>query len=153
MTEQSGSELHLWEMNTLWFIKPDNEFTSNNFFYKSWKEFVDVKPYKLWKPYVLSSWCWKKDIQYEQLLEAKSSCFKSEGHTHDVSTALRTNLSRYDKEIKIINPGESKEMLQIVFISPSRFRGMNRAEILITEDDEEAVKAWIKNHMPTFWKI
>lgn len=145
----SSENLHLWEMNTLWFVKNDNEFTSNNFFYKSWKEFVDVKPYKLWKPYVLSSWCWKKDVQYD---EVKPS-FKPEAHTYDVSHILRTNPSNYDKEIKIIQKGETKEMLQIVFISPSRFRGMNRAEIIITEDDEEAVKAWIKNHMPSFWKI
>lgn len=152
MIKQSIEEQHLWEMNTLWFVKADNEFTSNNFFYKSWKEFVDVKPYKLWKPYVLSSWCWKKDVQYEELLESKSS-FKNEGHTCDVSRTLRANFSSYDKDTKLIHPGETKEMLQIVFISPTRFRGMNRAEILITEEDEEAVKAWIKNHMPSFWKI
>lgn len=153
MSETNLTEQHLWEMNTLWFIKPDNEFTSNNFFYKSWKEFVDVKPYKLWKPYVLSSWCWKKDVQYDDLSQSKSISFKPEVHTYDVRNILRIHPSSYDKEIKGIQPGQSVEMLQIVFISPSRFQGMNRAEIIITEDDEPAVKAWIKSHMPSFWKI
>ena len=40
--------------------------------------------------------------------------------------------------------------LQLVFISPERFTGMNRTEIGVTEDDEPLVREWVKNHMPTF---
>jgi hypothetical protein len=53
------SGLHLWEIDTVWFMPHSNEYTCQTFVYKSWKDFLDCKPYKYWKPYVLSSWCWK----------------------------------------------------------------------------------------------
>jgi hypothetical protein len=99
------NDLHLWEMDTAWFKPQANEYMNQTFYYKSWKEFVECKPYRIWKPYVLSSWCWKE------------------------------------------------HMLQLVFISPERFIGMNRAEIQVKEEDELAVREWIKNHMPNFWKL
>jgi hypothetical protein len=95
----------LWEMDTAWFQPQPNEFMTHTFTYRSWKEFVDCKPYRLWKPYVLSSWCWKSNT------------------------------------------------LQLVFISPERFIGMNRAEITVTQADEPLIREWIKNHMPNFWKL
>jgi hypothetical protein len=98
-------EEHLWEMDTAWFQPQANEFMNQTFYYKSWKEFTDCKPYHIWKPYVLSSWAWKDD------------------------------------------------KLQLVFISPERFIGMNRAEIFVKKEDEESIKAWIKSHMPKFWKL
>lgn len=98
-------ELHLWEIDTVWFQPKTNEVMNQTFTYTSWKDFVEYKPYHLWKPYVLSSWCWK------------------------------TN------------------RLQLVFISPERFTGMNRAEITVTEEDESLVRAWIQSHMPKFWKV
>jgi hypothetical protein len=52
-------KLHLWEMETAWFVPLANEHMSQTFTYKNWQDFVDCKPYKYWKPYVLSSWCWK----------------------------------------------------------------------------------------------
>ncbi len=147
------SEAALWTMNTLWFNKTDNEFTNNTFFYKSWKDFIDCKPYKLWKPYILTSWCWKQNVQRDFLLQVSKPNFKSEGHTHSVATQLRTHPSGYDKELYVLPPGETVQMLQIVFISPDRFSGMHRVEMVVTEEDESAVREWIKNHMPTFWKL
>lgn len=98
-------DTHLWEMDTAWFVPQQNEIMNQTFTYKSWKQFVECKPYRIWKPYVLSSWCWKEN------------------------------------------------MLQLVFISPERFTGMNRAEIVVQESDEPMVREWIQNHMPKFWKL
>jgi hypothetical protein len=98
-------DLHLWEIDTAWFLPQPHEHMSQNFGYRSWKEFVECKPYRIWKPYVLSSWAWKEN------------------------------------------------KLQLVFISPERFIGMNRAEIFIQKEDEEEIRTWIKKHMPKFWKL
>jgi hypothetical protein len=45
------------------------------------------------------------------------------------------------------------EMLQIVFLSPERFTGVHRAEIVIAREDEASVRDWLQRHMPTFWKL
>lgn len=95
----------LWEMQTSWFLPYPQEYMNQTFTYKSWKEFVEYKPYRIWKPYVLSSWCWKEN------------------------------------------------MFQIVFLSPERFIGMNRAEIQVTKEDEPHIRDWLKKHMPTFWML
>jgi hypothetical protein len=95
----------LWDIETFWFEPKKNEYMNQTFTYTSWSDFQDCKPYKLWKPYVLSSWCWRDS------------------------------------------------MLQIVFISPERFTGMNRAEIAVSRDDEPHIRLWLKNHMPSCWKI
>lgn len=100
-----NSPIHLWEMDTAWFQPLDNEHMTHTFTYRSWKEFVDYKPYRIWKPYVLSSWSWKDD------------------------------------------------KLQLVFISPERFTGMNRAEITVKNEDETIIRDWIKNHKPNFWMV
>lgn len=98
-------ETRLWEMETSWFQPNVNEYMNQTFDYKCWKDFVEYKPYRIWKPYILSSWAWKGN------------------------------------------------RLQLVFISPERFTGMNRAEITVTEVDEPNIRDWIKNHMPSFWKL
>lgn len=56
-----NSPIHLWEMDTAWFQPQKNEHMNQTFAYRSWQDFIDYKPYKLWKPYVLSSWAWKED--------------------------------------------------------------------------------------------
>ena len=93
----------LWEMQTSWFLPQQNEYMNQTFGYKSWQDFLECKPYRHWKPYVLSSWCWKDD------------------------------------------------RFQIVFISPERYMGMNRAEMFVTKEDEPAIREWLKSHMPKFW--
>ena len=98
-------ELHLWEMETAWFQPHVNEIMNQTFIYNSWKQFIECKPYRIWKPYVLSSWAWKDD------------------------------------------------KLQLVFLSPERFTGMNRAEIVVSKEEEPLVREWVKKHMPTFWKL
>ncbi len=101
----TSEQIPLWEMQTAWFIPQPNEFMAQTFNYKSWDDFVECKPYKFWKPYVLSSWCWKEN------------------------------------------------QFQIVFISPERYVGMNRAEMPIKREDDPKVRAWLKNHMPKFWML
>lgn len=131
---------HLWEMKTSWFDKPDNEYIHSTFPYKSWNDFQEYKPYKLWKPYILSSWCWKKmNIDVKPVLPSPSKLL----HLHK---------SIYDKEWDTTSQGQS-DMLQIVFISPDRFSGMHRVEMFVKEEDEEAIAQWLKNHMPSFWKL
>jgi hypothetical protein len=62
MTMDSESKPHMWEMETAWFVPPNSENTSQTFAYKSWHDFLECKPYRFWKPYVLSSWCWKEGM-------------------------------------------------------------------------------------------
>ena len=144
--------LHLWEMDTHWFFKNKHEHVESTFSYKSWKDFLEYKPYKLWKPYILSSWCWKiiyaKDYDAQRRHEVDKTVMES-GHL------LRINPSLYDKPSPFANPKDTKgvEMLQIVFLSPDRFTGVHRVEIVIQKEDEEAVKDWLRRHMPTFWKL
>jgi hypothetical protein len=136
----------LWEMQTMWFTRTSAEYTDNTFHYKSWKDFVDCKPYKLWKPYILSSWCWK----------GISSSFHRPpggGHIMNIHQILRTNPSESEAPSLDLAPGEEVEMFQIVFISPDRFSGMNRAEMVVKKEDEPAIRAWLLNHMPSFWKL
>lgn len=146
--------LPLWEMPTLWFSRPDSEFTDNTFHYKTWKEFVECKPYKLWKPYILSSWCWKQGtVLADGLPDAFHHEAPKEKYFMDATQILRKNPTVYDKEKTDLPAGEPVEMLQIVFISPDRFSGMNRAEMVVTKEDEPAIRAWLKNHMPILWKL
>lgn len=145
---------HLWEMETHWFNKNQNESTSSTFPYKSWKDFLDCKPYKLWKPYILSSWAWKSRLPQEVIQQQKR---ESERATMNCHKILRTNPSPYDTDTLSLNLNEEStepiEMLQIVFLSPERFTGVHRVHILISKDDEAAVKTWLGRHMPTFWKL
>lgn len=144
---------HLWEMKTSWFDKPDSEYIHSTFPYKSWKDFQEYKPYKLWKPYILSSWCWKKmDVDEKPILRRETD--KS---VYDCSKILRVHPTIYDKEWELslssTMQGKQGDMLQIVFISPDRFSGMHRVEMFVKEEDEEAISQWLKNHMPSFWKL
>lgn len=96
---------HLWEMETVWFQPHANEYMNQTFQYKDWNQFIECKPYRIWKPYVLSSWAWKED------------------------------------------------QFQLVFLSPERFTGVNRAEISVRREEEPIIREWIMKHMPTFWKL
>jgi hypothetical protein len=142
---------HLWEMNTYWFYKNKNENADTTFPYKSWKEFLECKPYKIWKPYILSSWCWK--MFYVNEYESKKR------NLRDKSEIECDHLSGYtfshDKPSLFTGTTEDKagEMLQIVFLSPERYTGVHRVEIKIQREEEPFVKDWLKRHMPTFWKL
>jgi hypothetical protein len=142
---------HLWEMDTHWFTKGKNEFVVSTFPYKSWKDFLDCKPYKLWKPYILSSWCWKtiSPSEYPVTKRYDEKTVMDSGHL------LRLKSSPYDTPSPFPEIAEKKEieMLQIVFLSPDRFSDVHRVEMIIQRENEEAVKEWLKNHMPTFWKL
>ena len=133
---------HLWEMKTMWFEKPTNDHINSTFPYKSWKDFIDYKPHKLWKPYILSSWSWKK-CTLDHLDQKK--------YIVDCSSM---NISQYNKDLLVTKSDSTEvQMLQIVFISPDRFSGLHRVEIRVNEEDEESVREWLANHMPTFWKL
>ena len=73
----------------------------------------------------------------------------------ECGSMLRVNPSPYDKPSPFQGGSETKgvEMLQIVFLSPDRFTGVHRVEIMIQREDEDAVKDWLKRHMPNFWKL
>jgi hypothetical protein len=142
---------HLWEMNTYWFYKNKHENSDSTFPYRSWKDFMDCKPYKIWKPYILSSWSWKtinaKEFEVQRRNDIDKT-FMECGHL------LRVNPSSYDKPSPFQgNETKDVEMLQIVFLSPDRFTGVHRVEIVIQREDEEAVKNWLKRHIPEFWKL
>jgi hypothetical protein len=143
---------HLWEMETAWFEKPDTEYINGTFDYKSWKEFQECKPYKLWKPYILSSWSWKQ-TSIEQIKEKQYQIARSK-HILESKNVLEILPTSQTKEKQLLSlPEKDIQLLQIVFISPSRFYGMHRAEMYVTEDDEDAVREWLKRHMPSFWKV
>ena len=145
---------HLWEMETCWFQKPTNEHIQSTYMYKSWKEFREYKPYKLWKPYILSSWSWKVMPKHSCEPQLPTKRNETDKHTMNCSTMLRVNPSSYDKERILVKPNtEEMDMLQIVFISPDRFIGMQRVEIIIKREEEELIREWLVNHMPTFWKL
>lgn len=152
MSDLPDSPIHLWEMPTSWFPKPDTEYINCTYSYKSWKDFRECKPYKLWKPYILSSWSWK--LQKEEPVTKKPEKRRDEKHTLDCSSILRAAPSSYDKT-KGVHTSQHKEieMLQIVFISPDRFAGMHRVEMRVNKEDEEEIREWLKNHMPNFWKL
>ena len=143
---------HLWEMETHWFSKNKNEYVESTFPYKSWKDFLECKPYKLWKPYILSSWCWKTIYAKDYEAQRRNEIDKT---VMDCSNLLRIKPSSYDKPSPFGNSQDTKgvEMLQIVFLSPDRFTGVHRVEIIIQREDEEFVKDWLRRHMPTFWKL
>ena len=142
---------HLWEMDTLWFEKPEKETIHSTYTYKSWSDFQEYKPYKIWKPYILSSWSWKTiHIDDNGCKPTKRDPKK---HILDCSKMLRIHPSSYDVKKDTIPKGTNIEMLQIVFLSPSRFEGMHRVEIQVRPEDEESIRDWLKRHMPNFWKI
>jgi hypothetical protein len=142
---------HLWEIDTYWFGKRDDEVLHSTFPYKSWKDFMEYKPYKLWKPYILSSWSWKTFDLNEKPVRRRHP----DKTTMDCRHMLRIHPSIYDKEDLDSEIAVEKvvEMLQIVFLSPDRFTGVHRVEIVIQKEDESLVKDWLKRHMPNFWKI
>ena len=141
--------MHLWEMDTHWFQKSKDEYIQGTFHYKNWKDFVDCKPYKLWKPYILSSWSWKTRSLDQLKQEKRRDADKS---VMDCSKMLRLNSSAYDKATIPLNESKDQiEMLQIVFLSPDRFTGVHRVEMCIDKENEEEVRDWLKRHMPTFW--
>jgi hypothetical protein len=144
---------HLWDMPTSWFPRPDNEHINSTYSYKSWKDFQECKPYKLWKPYILSSWSWK--VQKEEILQQKKYEKRADKHVLDCTAMLRSNPSEYDKQKNSSNHSNANEveMLQIVFISPDRFKGMHRVEMRIQKENEDEIRQWLKGHMPTFWKL
>lgn len=140
---------HLWEMETHWFKQKKDEYIQGTFTYKNWKDFLDCKPYKLWKPYILSSWCWKTRTFDERKEEKRREADKS---VMDCRKMLRSTLSSYDKDVIPFDESISQmEMLQIVFISPDRFPGVHRVEMCIEKENEPEVRDWLKRHMPTFW--
>lgn len=142
---------HLWEMDTHWFKKPKDEYINATFTYKSWKDFLDCKPYKLWKPYILSSWSWKTRTINE--IKEEQRRVHSKG-IMDCKKILRIHPSSYDKVVSLIDESKNEvEMLQIVFISPDRFAGVHRVEMAIQKENEEEVRDWLLRHMPTFWKV
>ena len=144
--------LHLWEMDTHWFLKNKHDHIESTFPYKSWKDFLECKPYKLWKPYILSSWCWKtiylKDYEAQRRNNIDKTLMDS-GHLLRLTSVSHSTPSPFG------NPQDAKEvdMLQIVFLSPDRFTGVHRVEIILQKEDEAAVKDWLLRHMPTFWKL
>lgn len=140
---------HLYEMDTLWFEPPRNEYISCSYNYKSWKEFTECKPYKLWKPYILSSWSWKSKSQLES--NAKPTSRDPKKHVLDFSAKVAPLPTT--EEAPTPGPETETQHLQIVFISPSRFDGMHRAEMQVRFEDEEAIRYWLKKHMPTLWKL
>ena len=142
---------HLWEMDTHWFKKPKDEYINVSFTYKSWKDFLDCKPYKLWKPYILSSWSWKTRTINEMKQEERRGIDKG---IMDCKKILRVYPSSYDKVVSLIDESKEEiEMLQIVFISPDRFAGVHRVEMGVQKENEEEVRDWLLRHMPTFWKV
>jgi hypothetical protein len=52
----------LWKISTMWFSPPPfNDRTTMSFNYKNWKDFIECRPHRMWKPYVMTSWSWKDD--------------------------------------------------------------------------------------------
>lgn len=121
----------LWDMETLWFRGNEKHHVQTTFHYRSWNEFRECKPYKLWKPYIVSSWSWKPlSLVYPPCKETMLSILSTTSQTETAS-----------------------ELLQILFISPDRFSEIHRVEIHIQKKDEPDVRKWLKNHMPTLWKL
>lgn len=143
---------HLWEIETSWFLRPDSEYINGTFSYKSWSEFRDCKPYKLWKPYILSSWSWKLMVPAE-LQSLRKPRRETEKAVMDCHKILRTSPSSYDKESFDEPTLTPVDMLQIVFISPDRFSGLHRVEIRVLKENEQEIRAWLTSHMPNFWKL
>lgn len=73
----------------------------------------------------------------------------------ECSHLIRVRSSSYDTPLFHVGASEANgvEMLQIVFLSPDRFTGVHRVEIIIQRNEEDSVKDWLKRHMPTFWKL
>lgn len=52
----------LWEVETSWIDDAHTDSTNMCILYKNLKDFLLSKPYRHWKPYILASWSWKKDM-------------------------------------------------------------------------------------------
>ena len=147
------TDIHLWDMETLWFTGNENQHIQTTFRYKSWAEFQECKPYKLWKPYIVSSWSWKH-IQKQDFARAEKYMAQDhEKHIMSCQKLLRLHPTQYDKTVFDISNEESVELLQILFISPDRFSEIHRVEMKIQQSDEENVRIWLKSHMPKLWKL
>jgi hypothetical protein len=140
---------HLWEIETPWFNKNQNEYIHSTFPYKSWKDFLDCKPYKLWKPYILSSWSWQTRPLSDITEPKRRDTDKGPLESHKI---MLLNQSSYVKD-SVRAKEDEIEMLQIVFLSPERFTGVHRAEIVVKKEDEASVRDWLQRHMPSFWKL
>lgn len=51
----------LWEIETHWITNETPDIYHTTYLYKNWKDFRDCCPYRMWKPYILTSWSWKED--------------------------------------------------------------------------------------------
>jgi hypothetical protein len=59
----------LWEIKTTVFTIPrGNSYLVNVYPYYSFKDFIDCKPYNMWKPYILSSWAWDEATNQVQVI-------------------------------------------------------------------------------------
>lgn len=78
---------------------------------------------------------------------------ETDGHAMDCQNILRLKPSSYDKPPLPLDVSNTQEveMLQIVFLSPDRFKGVHRVEVVVSRDNEEEVRDWLKRHMPKFW--
>ena len=97
----------LWSMNTCRLVHRHNNEDGNTLYpYHSWKDFRDCRPYKLWKPYYMTSWAWKDNT------------------------------------------------FQIVFTTTYKNSHIVRfVEFPVKQEEEPAIRAWIKSHMPVYWNI
>lgn len=60
-------ELRLWEIKTHVFPIPrGNSSLVNVYPYYSFKDFINCKPYHMWKPYIVSSWAWSPLVETSQ---------------------------------------------------------------------------------------
>lgn len=53
--------VHLWDIQTHWINNEQRDLYNTNYNYKSWSDFRECCPYRMWKPYFLTSWSWKDD--------------------------------------------------------------------------------------------
>ena len=97
----------LWEINTPWIVKRVEDSYAIVFPYRSWADFMDNRPYHMWKPYSMTSWAWK-----DEQLQLVFTIITGNGHIYT-----------------------------------------NFAEFPVKSTDEPAIRAWIKKHMPAYWKI
>jgi hypothetical protein len=125
----------LWEIETSWFQESGQTVGQSTFAYKDWADFMMNKPYKFWKPYVLSSWSWKKVEEIPR---------SNRHHLYELALNSSNKDSSETKE---------KYKLQIVFLTKNIYSQVTRAEMFVETKDEQAIRDWLKKHMPNFWKI
>jgi hypothetical protein len=59
---------HLWEYGNHWHNRVRQVNYDNLYVYKCWSDFVQYRPWQLWKPYDLVSWAWKTDSDTLQIV-------------------------------------------------------------------------------------